>query len=200
MSFSKFGAAKILEFTMAVIAAMTNNTLFPNADVYLDPVKRAFDNFKAALEVAKTGNASQKAERRALQLVLVKALKELCRWVNLTADGNRAALLTTAFEVSKEFKSHSVLMPLTDVLVTYGANIGDIKVEIKKEKGVKAVNYMYTLDANPTPASAWKMKSSSEKTCIISGLPAGETVTICVSVIGSRNQVMTSEYISKKVR
>ncbi len=200
LSFVDFGSAKMFEFAAAVIAAMTGNTNFPNSDIYLDPVKRAFDAFKKALENAKTGNSSQKADRRAKQKVLVDALKELCAFVNLTAKGDRTALLSTGFQVSKEFKTPSTLLPLTDVLVNYGDNIGDIKVEIKKEKGVKAVNYMYTLDINPTPDSAWKMISSSAKSCIISGLPAGKTVTIYVSVIGTRKQVMNSEYISKKVR
>ena len=198
-SFAVYADGKLLEFASAVIAALTGNKNFTNVDALLGEVKAVYGRYAKALDAARHGNSAQVAAKNNEKAALIAALKNLCSAVNFEQKGNREALLTSGFAVSKEAITPVVLAPIKKLKVNYGNNPGELEIVVTKGEGTRSMVYQFTTDAEINAATRWNTLSSTESKCTLSELPVGHYVTIRVVSVGTRKQFIYSAPVKKLV-
>ena len=201
-SFMVYSEAKVLAFSDAVIAALTNNANFPTAAAKITELVAAQSVYAAALSAAKDGNRMQAAEKNVAKKTVLGLLRELCSLVNFVADGNRVLLLNSGFDISKDISTPVVIEPAKNVIVSYGANSGEMDVAVKGVKGHKGLVFEYALatEKNEIAADAnWISLPSSSAQCTIVNMPIGERVLIRIGIAGARRQLVYTTPVLKLV-
>lgn len=199
MSFAVYADGKLLEFASAVIAALTGNSNFTKVDDPLAAVTNVYGRYARALDAARHGSSAQVAAKNNLKVALIDALRKLCSAVNYEQKGNREALLTSGFAVSKDASTPVVLAPIKKMMVNYGDNPGELEIVVKKGEGTRSMVYQFTTDAEITAATRWNTLVSTESKCTLSELPVGHYVTIRVMSVGARKQSIYSAAVKKLV-
>ncbi len=199
MSFADYADGKLLEFASAVIAALTGNSNFTKVNDPLAALTNVYARYARALDAARHGSSAQVAAKNVLKSALIVALRNLCSAVNYEQKGNREALLTSGFAVSKDASTPVVLAPIKKMTVNYGDNPGQLEIVVKKGEGTRSMVYQFTTDAEITAATRWNTLYSTESKCTLSELPIGHYVTIRVLSIGTRRQSIISAPVKKLV-
>ena len=192
-TFKRFTEAKVLAFADAIIAALTNNTDFPNAAPMVAELVAAQSIYSVALSASKDGSRLQAAEKNAAKEVVVDLLVQLCAFVNYTARGNRVMLLGSGFDVSKELITPMVIEPAKSITINYGKNSGEMDINVKGVKAHKGLIFEYALatEKNEIAAEAnWITQPSSTTKCTIVNMPVGQRVLIRIGITGSRKQLI----------
>ncbi len=201
-SFMGFSEANVLAFSDAVITALTGNANFPTAAAPLATLVTANAAYAAALSIAKDGNRMQAAEKNVAKLAVQDALRELCNLVNFVAAGNRVLLLSSGFDISKDIAATVVIEPAKNVIVSYGANSGEMNVAVKGVKGHKGLVFEYSVatDNNTIAEDAtWISRPSSTTQCTLVDMPVGQRVHIRIGISGARRQLVYTAPVLKLV-
>lgn len=193
------GAVPLIARTTEVIQKLDRNSRYPGVDSVLDPLKRKFTEFTTAWGAAQGGTTEQKLVAKRLKGELQQALKAVCEFCNEATPGNREALSTTGFNLSKETPVKVVLGPVEDFVVKNTTVAGDVFLSFKKEHGTTGTNFEYTYDENPSDESNWVSYVTGKSQCTIKGLTPGWKVSFRVTISGPRNQVVRSEIITKTI-
>lgn len=194
---SRYSDADLEAKTHTIINNLTGNPVFTTPVPTLSVVEDASEVYSGALLDASTGNRSKIAVKNASREALVLLLRQLCVYVNLTANGNAAELLTSGFDVSKDPEPAVISKP-ENLKVENGVSSGELLMSIKKVKGAYAYLHEYTSDAAMAPAS-WVSTPSTACKIIFSNLLPGTKYYCRVGAIGANDQLLYSDTISRIV-
>lgn len=183
--------------THSIISNMTGNANFPTPVPALNEVEAAADNFSSALVKAQTGNRADVADKNAKRETLLAVLRQLCSYVNLTANGDAAMLLTSGFDVSKD-PQPSIISKPEIIRLENGVASGTLLLSVKAVKGAYSYLHEYTTDATMAPGSWVSNLSTSAKTTL-SNLQPGTVYYCRVAAVGSNNQLLYSDALSRMV-
>ncbi len=201
-SFMGFSEAKVLAFSDAIIKALTGNANFPTAAPILATLVTLQATYAEALSISKDGNRMQAAEKNVAKLAVLDALRELCSLVNFTAAGNRVMLLSSGFDISKDITNPVVIEPAKNVIVTYGANSGEMDVAVKGVKGHKGLVFEYSVATENNilaEDATWISRPSSTTQCTLVNMPVGQRVHIRIGISGARRQLVYTTPVLKLV-
>ncbi len=196
-NFTSLSDGNLESKTHSIINAMTANAHFPTPVPALSVVETASDNFSSALVKALTGTRADVADKNAKRETLLAVLRQLCSYVNLTANGNATMLLTSGFDVSKD-PQPSVLTKPEIVRLENGVASGTLQLSVKAVKGAYSYLHEYTTDATMAPNS-WVSSSSTSAKTLLTNLQPGTVYYCRVAAVGTNNQLLYSDAASRMV-
>jgi hypothetical protein len=185
--------AQLILSNLAGIAAPA----FPTPVPTLAEIGDAYAAFAAALAAAASGNRADIADKNAKREVLVNLLIALARYINFTAEGDRALLLTTGYDVNKEKQPTTIGTP-ENLKIVNGDNPGELIVSVKAVKGAKSYVFEYTADATLAEGS-WVSITSTSRKNVFTDLESGKTYYCRVAAVGPKGQVKFSSIGSRVV-
>jgi hypothetical protein len=195
ISFNGYSDQRLNLETLNILDKMDKNPNFPDATPYYNDVKDAQTTYSASLPPAIDGSRADIAIKNANKAVLADKLQRLAMYVNVAANGNMAALLTTGIQVRKEKSAQPDLGKPEGVKAVNGKNSGEMNVTVADAVGASSFMYQYTLDPI-TDDSVWISEGDTAKKHTFYGLTPGTKVWFRVVAIGRYSQQMISEVVA----
>ena len=139
----------------AVQTAMTGNTNFANPPVDLTVFKTAIDLFNTLIAEALDGSKKVKAQKNKHRQVVIKDLRLLGRYVEVTSNGDPSIFQTSGFQAASTTKTTTE--PLSEKIrkIEHGANSGQIKVAIRAVRGATSYELRYAQAVSGAAAPVW---------------------------------------------
>jgi len=197
LSFKNLPDAGLLAKTETIINAMTANPHFPTPEPAIAVVTTANTAYGDALKVAKTGTRADSALKNQQRDALEQLLTDLAAYVNFTAKGDRAILLTSGFDITSEDAPPVVTKPAS-IKVVNGKNPGELASSVPRMDGGISFSHEYTLDPELAEKS-WQRFTSTKANFTFTGLEPGKTYFVRVGAVGSKDQTVYSDVISRIV-
>lgn len=180
-------------FANAHIAAMTGNPNFatPSPTAVVFDAKAAAYSAKLDDIAAKEAElASMRAEKDALRLDLEAALTSRGSYVDLTAAGDSAKILTSGFLVKSDPSPTSSLPQPGNLRATMGDNSGEI--DLACDAVPKSKSYVWECSEHPDNAAPtpWvQAKISTRSSITVVGLTPGKKYAFRVRAIGPNDVI-----------
>ena len=148
------------------------------------------------MTLAQSGDRALIAAKNQKKEALTTTLFKLANYVNLTAVGNLAALLSTGMELAKD-RTPSVLTKPA-ISVANGQNPGEMIVYVDSVDGSTSFMYQYTVDP-VTDSSVWSSQGNNTRSYTFTGLESGKKFWFRVAAVGTNSQQLLSEVVSAMV-
>lgn len=183
----------------AISDGMHGNTSFPNPTPTMEVFDAARDSYSKALELASSRGADAIANKNQLRVQLIALLIELANYVTLTANGDRAKLISSRFDLRKQGMPRPPIPKPQNIKVVDGPNPGMIVMSVDAVPGSRSYSHEYTADPL-TPDSVWTVVSSTSRKCTISNLESGKKIWCRIAAVGIRGQFTYSDTVSRIVQ
>ena len=196
MPFKKLTDSLLASKGQEIYASMLNNPSFATPTPDMPTLLSVLNNYTASLATAQTRERTAIIIKNQNRALLIDLLKAMGTYVTFTAQGDASQLSTTGFDMGKtRSKSPDIDKPLAPAL-TDGANSGEM---VSSADGVKRVkSYVHQYKANLiTGDTDWTNIFSTSRTSTLSGLITGQRYTVRIGAIGTNNQVVYSDTVSR---
>jgi|SRR6266571_272933 len=174
--FSNVSDADVVARGTNVQTNMTGNANFPNPPVDLTALKTAIDTFSALIAQALDGSKKIIAEKNRQREAVIKMLRLLGRYVEVTCKDDMAIFQTSGFQPASTAKTTTD--PLSEKIrkIDHGANSGQITVRLKAVAKASSYELRYAV-ADGGAATTWTtMPVSAVKTPLaLNGLTPATT-------------------------
>lgn len=182
-----------------VVISLTGNSNFPVMTPTIADFTIIQTNFSDALEKAISGDRKLIALKNQAKDELLNAMRQLAMDVDAQANGDKALLISSGFDLGSSGDSTSVLGIPSDFKILDGINAGELKFSCKK--AVNAVSYIleYT-DELPTEETQWKIQPSSTRELTVRGLRSGVRIYGRMKAVGRKGQEANSDQSSRVVQ
>ena len=151
--FSNVADADLVSHATNIQAALTGNANYPNLPVDLATLKTAIDTFSGLVAQALDGSKKVIAQKNKQREVVIKMLKLLGRYVEVTSNGDMAIFQTSGFQPAAP---KTVTPPLTEKIrkIAHGANSGEIDLWLKAVAKASSYELRYA-PANGGATTVW---------------------------------------------
>jgi hypothetical protein len=171
----------------AVVTGLTGNSHFLILPVDLATLKANVESFHAFIVEAQDGSRKVIAQRNKQREAVIKMLRLLARYVEVTSDGDMAVFTSSGFVPASTTKLPPSPLPLPVIRsVTHGVLSGELVVQVEAIR--KAVNYeiRYGTVINGAAPSSWTSKviTKVRPPVGIEGLAPGTIYAIQVRALG----------------
>jgi hypothetical protein len=171
----------------AVVTGLTGNSHFLILPVDLVTLKADVESFHALIVEAQDGSRKVIAQRNKQREAVIKMLRLLARYVEITSDGDMAVFTSSGFVPASTTKLPPLPLPLPVIRsVTHGVLSGELVVQVEAIR--KAVNYeiRYGTVINGAAPSSWTSKViiRVKPPVGIEGLAPGTIYAIQVRALG----------------
>ncbi|HEY8688544.1 MAG TPA: fibronectin type III domain-containing protein [Chitinophagaceae bacterium] len=199
IGFDVFTDAGFENLAQSIYASMFDNPYFLTPLPALTEINAAVTAYSDALKAStQTRGKNEIAIKNQARQTLSDLLGQLANSVMATANGDRAQLVSTNFPMGKDGEASSLSKP-ENLQVTDGLNPGELVVKVTAVKGAKGYVHQYTPDPL-TAESEWKQEFSTSCKYILKNLDPAKKYWCRVAVIGSYNQLVYSDAISRVVQ
>ncbi len=187
-----------LETKASTIAvSMKGNAYFPTPVPSLTDVQNALDDFSDSLVTAQGGKRADIAVKNQNRAALIALLRQLAAYVNFIANGDRAILLTSGFDITSEGGVSAITKP-ENLQVVNGDNPGELIVSVDSVPAAKAYMFEYSTDSTLAETS-WQKMPFTQSSFTFTGLDSGKKYFCRVAAVGTRGQMVYSDIISRIV-
>ena len=175
---------QLLTRTGGILTSLDGNPNYTTPAPTLPVVRNAMEDFSEAVSNAEGGGVALTAVKKAKRAVLVALLRQLASYVQVTANGNMAVLMSSGFPVQKPQRQPiGVLPPPANVTLTFGARTGELRGVASPVAGAAIYNWHLSTAAAPTVVIQTMQTTAS--TVVFPGLTPGVTYNAVVNVVGS---------------
>ncbi len=182
---------QIRDYALTHKTSITGNVLFPSpvpTPALFDAALTAYTNKLAAIVTAEQDLQSLRLERDALRTELELKLTARAGYVESTADGDPAKIVTTGFQLVADPTPTNHLEVPQFILATMGPSPGQIR--LKSAVVEDAVAYVFECREHPenaAPGSWQQVKISTKATYLVTGLVSGRSYAFRVRALGPKN-------------
>ena len=145
----------IITIGAAVQTAMTGNSHFQNPPVDLAVFKTDIETLSALMAEAQDGSKKVIAEKNRQRDVVVKKLRLLARYVEVTCKNDMAMFKSSGFEPVSPGRPRSQGLTQNIRGFDHAANSGEIVVRLKAVPQAISYELRYAADANGATAPVW---------------------------------------------
>ena len=182
----------------SIYTAMNGNVNFPTPTPAMPEINGAVQAFSAALIAAQSRDKNAVAVKTEVRILLTNALTQLASYVTMTANGDRTRLISSDFDLAREGDSTPITKP-DNIQLSDGLNSGELIVKVNSVKGAKSYLHQYTSD--PLAASSeWSQVITTTSKYTFKNLTAAQKYWCRVAAVGSFNQVVYSDAVSRVVQ
>ena len=182
---------------LAVAAAMTGNTHFPEPQPSLAVLNDSIKAYSDALALAKTRDKVKVAIKNTLRETLLLTLRKMANYCSLVADGDRAKLVSSGFSLNAETVASKTMSAPENFTVQTGLNSGEAIVSINRIAIARAYLLLYKEASSEN--GAWTHVTNSMPWFTISGLTALASYQFKMGAIGTKGQITYTDTITKAV-
>jgi hypothetical protein len=150
-SFSNVADADVLKRVNAIQTEMTGNTNFPTPPVDMAAFKTAIETFSNLVTESLDGSKKVIAQKNKQREAVIKMVRLLGRYVEVTSNGDMAIFQTSGFQPAATTKTTSE--PLSEKIrkIDHGPNSGQILVWVRKFAKASSYEVRYALANAATP-------------------------------------------------
>jgi hypothetical protein len=178
-----------------ICASMSSNPNFATTIPALTDVTSQLQAYSAGLTAAQSKDRNAVATKNQLRENLTDLLTQLGSYVMAVANGDKAKLISSGFDLAKEGESTPLSKP-DNIQLTDGKNAGELIVKVTAVKGAKSYVHQYTSDPL-TPNSDWAQVITTTSKYTIKNLSSAQKYWCRVAAVGSLNQVVYSDAVSR---
>jgi hypothetical protein len=174
--FSNVSDADVVSRCTNIQTNMNGNSHYPTPPVDLATFKTEIDKFSALIAQALDGSKKVIAEKHKQREVVIKMVRLLGRYVEVTSNGDMALFQTSGFQAASTTKTTT--QPLSEKIrkVNHGANSGQIIVWVRTVPKASSYEIRYVAANSPAPAQWTSVGVPKVKTpATITGLTPGTT-------------------------
>lgn len=199
-----FGRMKddvLLVTANTIIGAMTGNPLFANPSPALEDVEVLLDDFSSKLAIArKRGSPEDTALKEDSKKLLAEILQRLGYYVNSTAAGHLATVLSSGFPTNAPSSVTLVPLVVEGVKLSDGRQSGQVRLDFGKQ--VKVLMYEYCYRKVQEPELEWsdRLMTTSTRGNIIAPLEVGQWCEVKVRGVNNKGAGDWSQSIRILVR
>lgn len=173
----------------------TSFPAFPFAYAHHGSAGSSHSTYRAACNASRGGDRVLAGQKNKDRETVINLLHQLSHYVLMVAFGDRNVVLESGFTPTKEPETVLVTNP-TNIKVTYTGQPGELLVSVKPVKG--AASYMFEYTTNPEMNEGdWQRVHCTAARCKVKGLTPGATYFLRVGVIGTKEQVLYSQVLTK---
>lgn len=196
--FTLFTDAAFQTKAESIYAAMQGNSNFPAPIPALTVVDAAVQAYQAALTAAQFRDKNAVALKNQAREELTFILSQLANSVMTTANGDRAMLISSGFDISKDPEPKPISKPLP-VLLTDGLNSGELILKVPAVPGARGYVHEYTMDPL-TANSEWSQAVTTASRYTFKNLGTAQKYWCRVAAVGPYDQLVYSDAISRVVQ
>ena len=199
LNYGKLSDPNLSQKAIDIKNSLTDNPNFNPAPPSLASFTTAQQDFEAALPLVTSRDRVKIALKNQSRFLLIQAMYQLALEVNAQANGDRAKLLSSGFDLANAGEGNALITAPTDFKIVEGLNNGELKFSCKKVPA--AVSYLFEhTDELPTEETKWTALSASTKELTIKGLRSGTRIYGRIKAIGTKGQEASSEILSRIVQ
>ena len=157
--------------------------LFPAPKPDLDTLEASLDSFRYAATEALYRDNRAILIRRQKKDELVYVIKELAKYVDTIARGDRTIILAAGFTGRKSRSSYDGFVHQAQRPIATASEVGSGRMKVKTERWVGARMYEFQFRLKEGDG-IWNKQLCSKSTCIIEGLRSFKEYEFRVSYIG----------------
>ena len=197
LNFSKTADGTLQDLALAVAAAITGNTNFPEPQPGLAALNDSIKAFSDGLALAKTRDKVKVAIKNNLRTDLEITLRNLANYCAFVAKADRAKLVSSGFPVNADTAYPKTLSTPENFTAQLGKQPGEVIVSINRIANANAYILLYK------PASAengaWAHAANSLPYFILTGLETLQQYNFKMGAIGTKGQTIYTDTITKTV-
>jgi hypothetical protein len=200
LGFNRLPGRDLLARLEAVVKGMDGNAVYPNPPVDMASLKTAGTNYSAALAAALDGGKKAIAERNAQRENVIKMLRQLVKYVEITCKDDSNTFLSSGFETASVTRvAPQPLDPPVIRSVDQG-NTGQLLVWIGRKAG--AASYELRVAAAPAAGATVTSWPTIGFTAVKQAIPVnnlipGTTYIIQVRALGALGYSDWSDAITR---
>jgi hypothetical protein len=178
-----------------VVQQMTGNSNFSTPDPTLASVTTLANQFEQAINDAEAGGSYDKSVRDSRKEELINTMHNLSNYVLFTAKGDRLIAESSGFTIAKDPSPQPPIEKPEGLNLTDGANAGELLLLFLKVLGARS--YMYQISLDPTDQTKWVTQHGTVRKNLFTGLESGKKYYVRVVAIGTGNQIVYSDTVSR---
>jgi hypothetical protein len=178
-----------------VVQQMTGNSNFSTPDPTLASVTTLANQFEQAINDAEAGGSYDKSVRDSRKEELIDTMHNLSNYVLFTAKGDRLIAESSGFTIAKDPSPQPPIEKPEGLNLTDGANAGELLLLFLKVLGARS--YMYQISLDPTDQTKWVTQHGTVRKNLFTGLESGKKYYVRVVAIGTGNQIVYSDTVSR---
>lgn len=182
----------------SIVTAMPGNSNFPQTVPAIADVAVSLTQYTDALATAQLREKTAVAIKDQARLDLTMMLVQLASSVNNIANGDRAMLVSSGFDLSRQPDPSPLVKPVT-VILTDGPNAGELVLKVPGVKGARGYIHEYTPEPL-TQDSEWTKVITTMSKCTFKNLVSAQRYWCRVAAIGPNDQVVFSDAVSRVVQ
>jgi hypothetical protein len=172
------------DFGLHIATSLTGNANFTTPPVTPAALTTQSTAFNAAVGTAVNGTATDTLNKQNLRAALISTLDQLASYVELTANGDAAKILSSGFDLASS--SRTPVAPGTSAILSV-TNVATTKLELELEIADNA--WAYIVEYTVLPGGAVKTATfTNPHDVTLTGLTPGTVYSMRVMVMGSGNQ------------
>ncbi len=171
VSFAGYGDTAFLSKVQSIALEVASIDAFKDSTPAMPELLDAISAYNDALTEAVDGGKKAIADKNKKRKVLEAMLRQLAAFVSMVANGDRALLIASGFDVAQEPAQKPLVGP-SGLIVNNGNNRGEVEVKLVGAKNVRSYVHEYTLDPIVTENSVWAQKTSTKAKHMHEGLPS----------------------------
>ncbi len=199
LNYGKLADANLSLKAIDIRNSLTDNPNFTPAPPSFANFITVMDDYETALGQVTSRDRVKIALKNQSRLLLLQGMYQLALEVNALANGDRAKLLSSGFDLAYAGEGSASITAPTDFKIVEGLNSGELKFSCKKVASALSYVYEYT-DEMPTEETKWTALSASTRELTIKGLRSGTRIYGRIKAIGTKGQEASSEILTRIVQ
>ncbi len=179
--------------------SLTGNEHFPTTTPSLADFTLIQEGYDIALSKIISGDRIQIALKNQARITLLANLRQLALDIDAQANGDRAKLLSSGFDLASTGDGATSISAPTEFRILDGMNAGELKFTCKKVPNAVSYLFEYT-DTVPTEETNWSVQAGSSRELTLKGLRSGSRIYGRIKAVGRRGQEANSEVLSRLVQ
>lgn len=198
-SYSRLSETNLNFKAEMVIINLTDNPNFPATIPTVAEFTLIREAYSEGLKNSADGNRTAIALKNQAKEALLIAMKNLATSVESLAQGDRAKLVSSGFDLGSDGENIPEIGTPTNFELSDGPNPGELKLSVKTVPYAIAYLHEYT-EAPLTENSIWVSKASSSREHTFKGIRSGIRVYSRVAAIGRKGQEVYTNILFRVVQ
>jgi hypothetical protein len=194
--FKKSRDSELAKAAYRILSSLKGNANFTD-NVLIQLLEKCLLEFQAAMNNAADGSRTMIAIRKEKRKALIEVMLQTSYYVMQVSNGDRAKLLSSGFDISKESFERRSLATIQSMVVKIG-NPGEANILVNSVKGARAYIHQYSIDP-PSDATAWVSETTAHRKHTFTGLKPLATYWFRVIAIGLNGQLAISDSVSRVI-
>jgi hypothetical protein len=186
LGFPKLAPKDLLASAAAIYTGTNGNPAYPSPPVDMAALKADIDHFSSAITAAQDGGKKAIVERNRLAEVLIKKLRKLGKYVEISCNDDMKTFLSSGFEAASVARSSAPALSDSIRSIKAGPNSGQFQVVIATVPGAHSYEVRWgVVGAGGALPGAWASQPTGKTRppALITGLTPGTNYAIQVRAV-----------------